>query len=366
MRLGVRESLVDGTLVPGDISVENGVITAVGLLPAGARHTAVPGFIDIQVNGFAGADFSTCDVDGYRTAAGAMAATGTTAYQPTYICMPEATYPSALAVAAEAQAVIAAPRLLGVHLEGPFLSPQRIGAHDPAHSRRPDRAWFDAALRAGPVTYTTIAPELPGAVELIAHCVAAGVTVALGHSDADAADARAGFDAGATAVTHLFNAQRPWQHRDPGISGAALVRDGVVLTLILDGHHLAPATVEMVRRCAPGRIALITDAISAAGRGDGGYELGDRRVTVRNGVARLDDGTLAGSVLTIDRAVRNFVALGATVPEAIDAVTGVPARLLGRPDLGSLAIGTPADITVLDDELTVQRTVVAGREIWTR
>jgi N-acetylglucosamine-6-phosphate deacetylase len=167
-------------------------------------------------------------------------------------------------------------------------------------------------------------------------------------------------------VTHLFNAQRPWRHRDPGISGTALVRDDVVLTLILDGHHLAPETVEMIRRCAPGRVALITDAISAAGRPDGAYELGDRRVTVRDTIARLDDGTLAGSVLTMDLAVRNFVGLGATVAEAIGAVTTVPARLIGQPELASMEPGTPADITVLDDELAVQRTIVAGRDIWSR
>jgi N-acetylglucosamine-6-phosphate deacetylase len=366
MRLGVRESLVDGRRVPGDVVVEDGAIVAVGAAPAGPRHVAVPGFIDVQVNGFAGVDFSTCDVDGYRVAATAMAATGVTAYQPTYICLPEDAYRPALAVATEAQREVPGPRLLGIHLEGPFLSATRIGAHDPANTRVPDAAWAADIVEAGPVTYTTIAPELPGAVDLIRRSTAAGIVVALGHSDADAATANAGFDAGARAVTHLFNAQRPWHHRDPGIAGAALVHDDVTVTLILDGHHLAPETVEIIRRCARGRIALITDAISAAGRPDGSYPLGDRRVTVTRGAARLDDGTLAGSVLTMDAAIRNFVDLGATVGEAIGAATTVPARLLGLGAPGAIAIGAPADITILDDDLEVVRTLVAGREVYTR
>jgi N-acetylglucosamine-6-phosphate deacetylase len=326
----------------------------------------VPGFVDVQVNGFAGVDFSTCDVDGYREAAQAMAATGVTAYQPTYICMPEDAYRPALAIAARAQREVPGPRLIGVHLEGPFLSPQRAGAHDPANTRTPDAAWPAGILAAGPVTYTTIAPELPGAPDLIRIFTAAGVTVALGHSDADAATAAAGFDAGARAVTHLFNAQRPWRHRDPGIAGAALVRDDVTVTIILDGHHLAPETVELVRRCAPGRIALITDAISAAARPDGSHALGDRRVIVDGGVARLPDGTLAGSVLTMDAAVRNFVGLGASLEEAVGAATAVPARLLGRTSLGAIAVGAPADLTILDEDLQVVRTLVAGVETHSR
>lgn len=365
MRLGVRECLVDGRRVSGDVEVDDdGTIAAVGVAPAGAHDLAVPGMIDIQVNGFAGADFSTCDLDGYRAAATAMAATGVTAYQPTFICMPEQAYRPALAVAAAAQQLDGLPRLLGVHLEGPFLSAARIGAHDLANTRRPDPDWVDTVIGLGPVTYTTIAPELSGAIDLIRRFRAAGVTVALGHTDADAAVANTGFDAGAGAVTHLFNAQRPFTPRDPGIAGAALTRDDVIVTLILDGYHLAPETVAMVRRCAPGRIALITDAISATGCPEGVHALGDRTVTVRDGEVRLEDGTLAGSVLTLDAAVRNLVDLGAGIDEAIGAATAVPARLIGRADLGTLAPGTVADITVLDEDLRVVSTIVAGRQVF--
>ncbi len=363
--LGVRACLVDGHVVDGDLVVDEGEIVEAGARPAGSRGLAVPGFIDLQVNGFAGIDFSFCDPAGYRTAGEAMAATGVTAYQPTYICLPPEAYRPALAVAAEAQRFEGLPRLLGVHLEGPFLSPARIGAHDPANTRIPDLEWSAAMLATGVVTHTTIAPELPGALKLIRFFSGKGVTVALGHSDADAAAAHAGFDAGARAVTHLFNAQRPWSHRDPGIAGAALVRDDVVLTIIVDGNHLAPETVETIHRCAPGRVVLFTDAISAAGLGSGEYRLGDRTVIVRDdGTARLADGTLAGSVLRMDRAIRNYVALGASPEEAIGTATEVPARLIGRPELGTLTPGTPADITVLDDDLRVVRTLVAGKEVF--
>jgi N-acetylglucosamine-6-phosphate deacetylase len=362
----VRECLVGDGVVPGDVVVEDGKIAEVGSRPAGRRGLAVPGFVDVQVNGFAGADFLVADLDGYRAAGRAMAAAGVTAYQPTYICLPDAAYAPALATAAEAQRLDGLPRLIGVHLEGPFLSPDRIGAHDPGNTRLPDIDRAAELLSLGPVGYTTIAPELPGAVDLIRYFVEAGVVVALGHSDAEAGTAIAGFDAGARAVTHLFNAQRPWRHRDPGIAGAALVRDDVTLTIILDGNHLAPETVEMIRRTAPGRIALITDAISAAGRPPGEHLLGDRTVTVTDGVARLADGTLAGSVLTMDQAVRNFVDLGASVAEAVGAATSVPALLLSRSELGSLEPGTPADVVVLDDALSVQRTLVAGAEVYAR
>ncbi len=364
MRLGVSESLVAGHRVAGDVIIDKGAIAEIGASPPGPRHTAVPGFIDLQVNGFAGTDFSSTDLDGYRRATAAMAASGVTAYQPTYICLPTEAYEPALAVAAEARGLAGAPRLIGVHLEGPFLSPTRIGAHDPANTRLPDLEWAAAMAATGVVSYTTIAPELPGALDLIRSFTDAGVIVALGHSDADAAVAAAGFDAGAEAVTHLFNAQRPWSHRDPGIAGAALVRDDITITIILDGNHLAPETVEMVRRTASGRIALITDAISAAGQPPGEYKLGDRTVTTTGGVARLEDGTLAGSLLTLDEAVRNFIDLGATIEEAVGAVTTVPAQLIGRPDLAALAPGTPADVTVLDDDLRVTRTLVSGDEVF--
>lgn len=364
MKLGVKAALVDGDVIPGDVVVESGVISRTGVLPAGISGLALPGFVDLQVNGFAGVDFATADVAGYAAAATAMAAHGVTAFQPTFICLPWTSYEASLATAAEAQRSAATPRLLGVHLEGPFLSPRRAGAHDPANTLPPDAARLDRLLSWGPVTTVTLAPELPGAIEMIDRLLAADVLVACGHSDADAPTAHAAFDGGASLVTHLFNAQRPWRHRDPGIAGAALARDDVAVSIILDGFHLAAETVTMIRRCAPARIVLITDAIAAAGRPDGTYALGDRTVTVTDGLARLDDGTIAGSVLTMDGAVRAMIELGAGVAEAVAAATSTPARVLGRRDLGRLVPEAPADVAVVDDAMAVTRTLVGGDEVY--
>jgi len=372
MRLGVREALVGGGLVHGDVAVEDGMVVDVGLAPAGRGGLAVPGFVDVQVNGFGGVDAAAADLDGYRTMAAALARTGVTAFRPTLVSLPEVRYAEPLAAAATAQRELRDVRVLGVHLEGPFLAPGRPGAHDPANLRDPDPDLLDRLLAAGPVTHVTLAPELPGALDLIADLARRGLTVSCGHTDADAAIAHAAFDRGARAVTHLFNAMRPFGHRDPGIAGAALARPDVVVTVIADGVHLAGDTLAVVARAAHGRLALVTDAIAAAGPGDrpaGGAAaeprtvlLGDRIVVVRGAVARLVDGTMAGSVVTMDRAIRTLIAAGASLSEAVGAATTVPADLVGRPDLGTLAPGTPADIAVLDDGLQVCRTLAGGRE----
>jgi N-acetylglucosamine-6-phosphate deacetylase len=218
-------------------------------------------------------------------------------------------------------------------------------------------------LAAGPVTMMTVAPERPGAIALIEHLVGRGVVISCGHSNATATEAHAAFDAGATAVTHLFNAQRPFGHRDPGIAGAALTRPDVTASIIVDGFHLAEETVRLVM-AAPIRVALITDAIAAAGQPDGTYPLGDRQVIVSGGSARLEDGTLAGSVLTMDAAVRNLVDIGVALPAAVHAATAVPARLVGRIDLGRLAVGLSADVVVLSDDLSVERTLITGKDVF--
>ncbi len=363
MRLGVARAVVDGEIVDGDIEVEAGLVTAIGVTPAGADGIAVPGFIDIQVNGFAGVDFTAAAVEDYPIVGAALAATGVVAYQPTLITLPETHVIAALGTLAAVHTTDPGPRIIGMHLEGPFLSPLRAGAHDSASMADPDVAMADRFLAAGPVTTMTVAPERPGAISLIERLVRKGVVVSCGHSNATAPEAHAAFDAGATAVTHLFNAQRPFGHRDPGIAGAALSRSDVTVSIIVDGFHLADETVQLVM-AAPARVALITDAIAAAGRSEGTYPLGDRAVTVANGSARLADGTLAGSVLTMDAAVRNLVDIGVDLPTAIDAATAAPARAVGRADLGRLTVGSAADIVVLSDELTVERTLIGGTEVF--
>jgi N-acetylglucosamine-6-phosphate deacetylase len=357
MRLGVAAALVDGVLVDGDVEVVDGRIARLGLPSPVGKGIAVPGFIDLQVNGFGGVDFLDADAAGYRRAGDALLETGVTAYLPTLITSPEETLLEALG---ELPADADYPRILGVHLEGPFLSPRRLGTHVESARRDPDLALLDRLLDGGPVRLMTLAPELPGAFPLISHLLERGVTVSLGHSDATAEQANEAFDLGVRTVTHLFNAMRPLLHRDPGIVGAALARDDVVVQLILDGVHLAPETVKVVWRAAPGRLALVTDAITAAGASDGAYSFGSFDVLVHDGTVRGPDGVLAGSVLTMIEAVRNLHALGVPLADAVDAATVVPARTLGLSDLGRLDVGLPADLLVIDDALEIQRVLVGG------
>jgi N-acetylglucosamine-6-phosphate deacetylase len=356
MRLGVAAALVDGALVPGDVEVAGGKIAAVGLGGSG-RGVAAPGFVDLQVNGFAGVDFMHADRDGYIRAGEAILATGTTAYQPTFITAPEDELVAALR---ELPLDIAGPTVIGAHLEGPFISLRRLGVHPPAFQRAPDPALLARLLDAGAVTQMTLAPELPGARELIDLLLARGVVVSAGHSDASAAEAHLAFDRGVHTVTHLFNAMRPFLPRDPGIGFAALARPDVTVQLIADGHHLADDTLLVAWAAARGRIALVTDAVAATGMGDGGFALAGRRVVSSEGVVRGPEGQLAGSVLTMIDAVRTLHASGVPLEEALMAASSVPARIAGRPDLGRLAPGAPANVVVLDDTLEIVRVLLQG------
>jgi N-acetylglucosamine-6-phosphate deacetylase len=359
MRLGVGAALVDGTLVPGDVAVSDGRVESVGLNSANGSGIAAPGFVDLQVNGFAGVDFFSADAAGYRRAGAALLECGVTAYQPTFITSPEEEVTAALA---EVPRNGAAPRILGAHLEGPFIAPERLGTH-PAEARRdPDRELLERLLAAGPVSHVTLATELPGALELVDLLRERGITVSLGHSNATAAEAREAFARGVKTVTHIFNAMRPFAAREPGLAGAALVSSDVAVQVILDGVHLADDTARLVWQAAAGRVALVTDAIAAAGAGDGSYRLGGVDFEVEDGVARRADRVLAGSTVPMIHAVRNLVALGAPVDAALSAATAVPARIAGRPELGTLAPGSGADVVVLDDSLEILRVLVGGED----
>ena len=359
MRLGVESALVDGRVVRGDVEIAEGRIVAFGLASPNGRGLAAPGFIDLQVNGFAGIDFFEADADGYRRAGEALLETGVTAYLPTFITAFEEPL---LAALREVPASSGGPRIMGVHLEGPFLSPLRLGIHPAAARRDPDEALLERLLGAGPVRLMTLAPELPGAGALIEVLVRREIAISCGHSDATASEANAAFSSGVRTVTHLFNAMRPFRHRDPGIAGAALARDDVVVQVILDGVHLAPETASVVWRAAEGRVALVTDAMAGAGLTDGEYRLGGLGIEIREGVARGPSGALAGSTLTMIEAVRNLHALGASLADAIGAATEVPARVLRLPAAGRLEVGLPADVVILTDELEIERVLIDGRE----
>jgi N-acetylglucosamine-6-phosphate deacetylase len=357
VRLGVEAALVGGRFVSGDVEVADGTIVAYGLASPGGRGYAVPGFVDLQVNGFGGVDFLNADAAGYARAGDALLETGVTAYLPTLITSPPDELVAALR---EVPAGEARPRILGVHLEGPFLSPRRLGTHPPSARADPDPDLLERLLEDGRVRLMTLAPELPGAPALISRLHERGVAVSLGHSDADADQANEAFDLGVHTVTHLFNAMRPFLHRDPGIAGAALARDDVIVQIIVDGVHLAPETAQVVWRAAAGRVALVTDAIAAAGASDGSYSIGSLHVEASGPDVRGPDGVLAGSALTMIDAVRNLHRLGVPLAEAVGAATTVPARVLGATDAGRLDVGQPADVVVMDADLEITRVLVGG------
>ena len=354
MRLGVTAALVEGALLPGDVELVEGLVTGVGLErgPA-AAGIAAPGFVDLQVNGFAGVDLQTADGRGFQRVGEALLRGGVTAYRPTFITAPE----HQLVTALRSLPVSAGgARILGAHLEGPFIAPTRLGVHDPTGRRDPDLGLLERLLGAGRVRQMTLAPELPGALELIDALRARGIVVACGHSDASPEDARRAFDRGARTVTHLFNAMP----KEGGLAAAALARDDVTVQLIADGHHVPPELVRLAWRSAGGRLALVSDAVAAAGMGDGEFHLGSVAVHARGGVVRRADGTLAGSALTLRDAVANLHLLGVPLEHALTAATAVPAWIAGTPRLGRLAVGQPADVIVLDDRLEVARVLLAA------
>ena len=358
MRLGVDAALVHGELVPGDVEVDAGLIVGVGLGGRTTGRIAVPGFVDLQVNGFGGVDFLAAGGGDYARAGEALLQTGVTAYQPTFITAAESTIVEALRALPPNGS---APHIVGAHLEGPFLSAERLGTHPLEHRRDPDLELLDRLLDVGRVTEFTLAPELPGADELIRRLLERGIVVSAGHTNATAAQAHEAFNLGVSTVSHLFNAMRPFRSRDPGIIGVALTRPDVFVQLIVDGHHLADETVLLVWTAAAGRLALISDAIAGAAVGGGSYQLGDVAIEVAaGGVPMREDGVLAGTVLTMIDAVRNLHALGIPFEDAVGAATTVPARIVGRPDLGVLEPGGAADIVVLDDRLDIVNVLCAG------
>ena len=300
------------------------------------------------------------DHEGYVRVGEALLATGTTAFQPTFVTAPEAALLDALR-AMPVEGIGA--RVLGAHLEGPFLSPRRAGVHDPRHLSAPDLALLRRLLDAAPVSQVTLAPGAAGGVRARRRARRA-------RRDGQRRATRtppprrrtSAFDRGITTVTHLFNAMRPSTSRDPSIGFAALARKDVLVQMIVDLHHVAPDTVKVAWNAAAGRLALVTDAAPAAGMGDGEFVLGGRRIEAEDGVVRGPEGQLAGSALTMIEAVRNLHGLGVKLEAALRAASEVPARIAGRPDLGRLAPGAPADVVVLDDRLEIRQVLVDGRE----
>ena len=370
---GVTTAIRGGSV---DVVASDGVIVSLGDTATGASppNAAVldadgchvlSGFIDLQMNGAVGVDLTS---EPHRVAEVAefLARCGVTSFQPTVISSDEAQTRHAIDVLRQwredATDGSGQARSLGVHLEGPFLEQSRRGAHPPQHLRPPTVAEATSWVTMGAVSMVTLAPEAPGAIDVIRTLVAAGVVVSAGHTAMTADALNEAVEAGLSGATHLFNAMGTMSARSPGPAGAVLDHGSLVAGLIADGVHVDAAMVRLAWRVlGPDRIALVTDAMSATGLGDGQYVVGDTDVIVSGAAARTRNGVLAGGVMPSDAAVRNLIAItGCTLAEASRAASSTPARWLGRSDVGRLAIGRRADIVLLDEQLAVVATVIGG------
>ena len=349
----------DWLRVDGDSIVEVGS----GPVPSGAVRADVmlPGFVDLHCHGGGGGAFTSADPHQIATAARIHRAHGTTTMHASLVT---ASYDDLIAQIRALIPFVDDGTVHGIHLEGPWISPAYCGAHDPLLLRDPEPSDVARILEAGEgrIRMVTLAPELPGAIEAIPVIKAHGAIVAIGHTAADSDTARAAVEAGASVATHLFNAMPPLLHRDSGPVGVLLADSGVTCEVIGDGVHLEPEVVALALSAATGGGALVTDAMAAAGSGDGDYRIGELDVRVTDGVARLKDGgSLAGSTLLMDSALRRAVRWAdRTLSQASAAASYIPARAMGLQDRGLLAVGQRADIVMLDEDLRVVRVMRAG------
>lgn len=377
-RISVRGNLLLGSeLVPGALLIEDGVVSEVrrrpneGPLPEPVLTAEIvaPGFVDLQVNGGFGADIGE-DPEAIRSLARELPRTGVVAFLPTMITSPADFYPrvfQAFESARDAPGAIP----IGLHLEGPFLSPIRRGAHRQDLIEAADISLLDTILaseRADDLRLMTVAADRPDTPALVERLRRRDVVVSLGHTNATYEQFEMGVDAGATMATHLYNAMSPFQHRSPGAIGASLLDDRVIAGLIPDGIHTHAASIGLaVRAKGYDRVALVTDMMGAAGMPDGTYQLGGRPVALKQGAVRLQDGTLAGSVLTMDEAVRNVARwAGAPVGQALRMASEIPARAIGERQLGRIACGLPAHLVLLDRDLQVEATMIGGEIVYRR
>lgn len=358
------------TLVDGRIAgIEAGTAAGAEVLEGGVLTA---GMLDLHNNGAFGVDFAEAGPADWRTVLARLAAHGVTALQPTIITAPIPALVTALerigsAVPAQAGAPLA--RVLGVHLEGPFLSPARRGAHradwiaDPTADRLDTLLGHPAVQRL--LRMVTLAPEQPGGLDAVRRLAAAGIVVAIGHSDATAAQATAAAAAGATAVTHVFNAMRPFTHRDPGLSGVALTDPRLRPCLIIDGQHVDAVAARLVFAAAGARTVAVTDSIALAGLPPGARcRFGGAWATLGpDGLGRRDDGTISGAGIVLDEGIRRMIRAGIDPAAVLHAATQAPADLLGRPDLGRLAVGALADLVWWDEAWVPRRVWVEGMEM---
>ena len=355
-----RIAAVEAPGAPLDVPPQTRRIDVAGLV-------AAPGFIDLQVNGACGRDI-TDDPPSMWAIGESLASHGVTAFLATIVSSEAGRVGEAIEALDGAPASAGAVPI-GLHLEGPYLSPERAGAHRPDKLRAPDPAEAAGWTPDVGVRMVTLAPELPGALDLVSELSTRGIIVAAGHTDADAEIGRAAVEAGVRYATHLFNAMRPLDHRAPPVAAALLDDDRVTIGLIADGLHVAPEMIALVRRMVgPGRLSLVSDAMAGLDMPPGSVHLGASEVVVGPDGARLADGTLAGSIAGLDAGLRTLVAAtGCDQGEALATVTSTPAQLLGLGEgRGRLEVGGRADVTLLTRELEVAATLVAGEVAWAK
>jgi N-acetylglucosamine-6-phosphate deacetylase len=331
-----------------------------------AMHMIViPGFIDIHIHGIEGVDVTRDGYDGIKKMSKILPKYGVTSFMPTAICSSKDTLRNFILASRKLWSEkIEGAEVIGAHLEGPFINPKRKGAQPIEHIRKPDTNELQDYINAkGEMPLRlTIAPEIEGAIELINEAIKNNIIISMGHSDATFNEAEKGFKAGSHLITHLFNAMREFHHREPGLSGFALNNDNVYTEIIADFIHLHPEVLKLITRIKPlNKIILVTDAIEAAGLTDGTYQLGPYTITVKNRKATLPDGTIAGSTLTLDNAVRNITKLGLLLRFSIMMATSTPAEVLKLENIGKIKIGMKANLVILDHELNIKYTIIHGK-----
>ncbi|WP_261301394.1 N-acetylglucosamine-6-phosphate deacetylase [Paenibacillus andongensis] len=370
----VRVVAEKGIIEQGSVCVENGRITTIvegalvhseGLeILDGEGKLLIPGMIDVHIHGAKGYDMMDGTVRSIEVVSETCAATGCTSFLATSVSSKMEDLQRMIDNVKKVAGKERGASIVGIHTEGPYLNVKRKGMQNEAFLRHPDITEMEQIVeQAGSLLkMVTIAPELPGGMEMVSYLQERGIIVAIAHSDATYDEATEAFRLGASHITHCFNGMRPIHHRDPGLVVAAFEQPHVSLQAIVDHVHLHPAIIRLMHKIkgAEGMV-LITDALHAMGLGDGDYQFGGHAVKVAGGVAQLQDGTLASSTVTMNEALRNTVELGISLEDAVTMASRTPADLLGLPQKGRIAIGADADMVLMDDQFQVIWTMIGGR-----
>ncbi len=363
--------LTEGDLVEKSLSFSAGLVDGPSERPSFGQSIdatgliVAPGFVDLQINGGFGIDLLSKPEGMWRLGA-MLPQHGVTSFFPTFISSPQDRIEAAFAAFAQRPTDYSGAHLAGLHLEGPMLNPARRGAHSEQHLMAPSIPLVQSWTRDSGVALVTLAPELEGALDIIRRLTGRGIAVSAGHTEATSEQAQAGFEAGVTMVTHLFNAMAPFAHREPNITGAVLANNEIVGGLIVDGIHVDPVAVAAAWQAkGPHSIALVTDAVAAMGADEAEFNLGSATVTVDKTGVRNSDGTLAGSNLTMEQAVKNLVEFtGCFLGDALTSASLTPSRVMNLATQAGLTEGAPADVVILNPQLDVMMTIGSGQLLY--